>query len=253
MPTGGDGVSLIERTRRVQAPPDWRGRLKVALQEHGILGIARIAWYRFLDYPARRRARASNQTFDRDFNVETNIEVALGRLTNPGPSRAFGRAYQATPPSRIIEFIRTLPINYVDYSFVDLGSGKGRVTLVASRFPFRAVLGVEFGRELHDIATRNIDSYTGPVKTKAQSICADATQFAFPDGNLVVFLNNPFHGDVLERVLQNLGRAASDQRKVYLIYWNSWERDLFFSQEWLRLYRNSDNYCIFQTIPETSE
>jgi predicted RNA methylase len=48
------------------------------------------------------------------------------------------------------------------FSFVDFGSGKGRVLLVASHYPFREVVGVEFSPELQKIAEGNIRSTKAP-------------------------------------------------------------------------------------------
>ncbi len=46
---------------------------------------------------------------------------------------------------------------------------------------------------------------------------ADASTYAFPPGDLVVYLYNPFAAPVLDAVLVNL-RARPERREVVLLY-----------------------------------
>jgi hypothetical protein len=57
-------------------------------------------------------------------------------------------------------------------------------------------------------------------------VAADAAEYAFPRGDLVVFMYNPFRGPVLDGVLTNL-RAAAASRDVVLLYHTPVERDAF--------------------------
>jgi tRNA1(Val) A37 N6-methylase TrmN6 len=47
-----------------------------------------------------------------------------------------------------------LPINLDDYTIVDIGSGKGKLLLLASNYPFRRIIGVEYAPLLHEIAKK---------------------------------------------------------------------------------------------------
>ncbi len=108
-----------------------------------------------------------------------------------------------------------MPIRYEDFTFIDLGAGKGRVLLVASRFPFKRLIGVEFARELVETARRNIERFG----CRAEVVHADAADYRFPSENLVVYLYNPFGPEVLRPVLSYL-REISTGREVYLVYLN---------------------------------
>ena len=65
--------------------------------------------------------------------------------------------------------------------------------LVASELPFMEVLGVEFARELHEIARENIRRYRSASQQckRVQSLHVDATAFELPPSPLVVFMSNP--------------------------------------------------------------
>jgi tRNA A58 N-methylase Trm61 len=104
--------------------------------------------------------------------------------------------------------------------FIDYGSGKGRVVAVAATKPFRRVIGVEFDAVLHEAAQRNIAAARRRLRcTDVVLLHVDATTFAVPDDVSVIFMFNPFRGDVMksvqERIVESLRRAS---RKLTLVY-----------------------------------
>ena len=108
-----------------------------------------------------------------------------------------------------------------DYTFVDLGAGKGRAVLLASEFPFAETIGVELNDQLARVARDNIATWSaagrahGPLKVIEQ----DATEFAWPLTPLVAYIFNPFGPKVLEAVLDNLLRSFREHsRPIYILY-----------------------------------
>ena len=47
---------------------------------------------------------------------------------------------------------RALHLDFQDFNFVDIGSGKGRALLLASDYPFREIIGIELSPELDRVA-----------------------------------------------------------------------------------------------------
>lgn len=157
--------------------------------------------------------------FDRRHGVDTHLDVALSDLRIDSPNKHLGKRYHATPPVSFRRILHRLRIDFADYTFIDMGSGKGRTLLLASDLPFKRVIGVEFGEELHRHAQRNIQLYKAGHGARSVSLHMDATQFVFPDGPLVIYLFNPFHGAVLRQVLANIVQAAStSKRKIFIVY-----------------------------------
>ena len=97
--------------------------------------------------------QAEGWWFDATRHVQTSGWVFLSGLTLAGAGAATGPAgsdYLPVRPAVARQAIARLPIqNHADYAFVDLGSGKGRMLLVAADYPFRAIHGIEFALELH--------------------------------------------------------------------------------------------------------
>ena len=113
-----------------------------------------------------------------------------------------------------------LNIDHRDFTFIDLGSGKGRALMLAAGYPFQQIIGVEFSAALHSIAMRNLEIYSGPrLCSDIRCVCGDAAEFKFPDVPLVVLLSNPFVGDVMRQVVTNIEKSVtSSPRPVYVLY-----------------------------------
>jgi hypothetical protein len=91
---------------------------------------------------------------------------------------------------------------------------------MASRLPFRRLIGVEFSPELTAVGERNVDVWRQrhPHCPDIELLCQDATTYDFPDEPLLVYMYNPFEAAVLRKVLANL-RASMERspRRVLLI------------------------------------
>lgn len=195
--------------------------------------------------PSRQRQRYGDIDFDWEHRVDTTEATVSFRNRLLG---VFHSAYQPTAPEAFHEMIGQLGIDYSDFTFIDLGSGKGRTLLMASEYPFRRVLGVELLPELHNIALDNIARYKGGVGDRVQSICADARSFDFPPDPTILFLFNPFPQTVLEDVLRQLMQSLEKhKRTVYLIYHNPVLELVLANKPDLKLVRRADQYSIFVT------
>jgi predicted RNA methylase len=95
----------------------------------------------------------------------------------------------------------------------------GRVVLLAARRPFRAVIGVEISPALVEIARENLGSARDPrrIVRDVKIVRADASAYALPRGDLVVYMYNPFRGPVLDAVLARL-QAAAGRAEVAVLY-----------------------------------
>jgi SAM-dependent methyltransferase len=147
--------------------------------------------------------------------------------------------------------LRDLPIdNYADYTFLDIGSGKGRVLFIAAEYPFNKVLGVEFGRDLHEQACVNIQHYRHRRQRCAdiRSIQANAAEFNFPDENLVVYLFNPFGPEVMSRMLTNLERSIAQHphHVIVVLLWPE-QSHLVGQTQGIHIYKQTRRYHIYQT------
>jgi SAM-dependent methyltransferase len=179
--------------------------------------------------PERLRQRYGDADYDWDFRVNTTSGAVGWRDRLLGQ---FHSSYQPTEPAAFHEMLNTLQqsgnpgqavLNFRDFTFIDLGSGKGRTLLMASDYPFRRIVGVELLPSLHQVAQQNLRQYKNESQKcfALESICADATTSPFPDDPLVIFLFNPFPESGMRQVFANLERSLqAHPRPVYVLYHN---------------------------------
>lgn len=174
--------------------------------------------------PTRLRQRYGDADYDWDHRVNTTSAAVGWRDRLLG---VFHSPYQPTEPALFHEMLEALQKrtnrSFADFTFLDLGSGKGRTLLMASDYPFRRVVGVELLPALHEIARQNIAQYKGEGQKcfAIEAVCGDASAFPFPAEPQLVYLFNPFPESVLRRVLANLEQSLHDHpRPVYVLYHN---------------------------------
>jgi SAM-dependent methyltransferase len=163
--------------------------------------------------------------FDAEHGTATSGLVSGEVLNSGSRSDLWNAGYHGVSPSgfkQIMEaFAAEIDSEWSRFTFVDLGSGKGRALLLASRLPFRKIIGVEISPELSASATENVRVFSAPWQMcrEIETVCADATAFDFPDGPMVLYLYDPFLAPVLKRCLTSLSQnLEADPREVYIVY-----------------------------------
>lgn len=197
-----------------------------ALRRKGPSGFLRLSLYNLQLLVTGGLARHSyvyDKSFDRQHGVDTAGVAEVDEIEAPAETMAQARRYEATPPECFRFLLRETRIaDPGDYSFVDLGSGKGRVLILAALAGFKDVVGVELGRRLHRTAVGNLKKLAELGRPAGvRCINGDAARFRFPPRPTLCFLNNPFGAEVLGRVLDNIEASlAGDARDFVLIYYH---------------------------------
>ena len=147
-------------------------------------------------------------------------------LSIQSPNVKWGLPYAPWSPELFEKAIGSLPIRTDEYSFVDLGAGKGLLLLLASKYSFKSITGVEYSKTLADAACMNISAHQAQngSTVRIQCICGDAAEFEIPNGPTVIYLFNPFQGKVMDRVIANIENSLRTvPRDLWVIYANPWE------------------------------
>ena len=161
--------------------------------------------------------------FDRRYGTTTSMVISLASLDISIENVQHGVYYEPTPTAVFRYIMRKLPIAHPEFTFCDLGSGLGRTLLLASTYPFRAIVGVEFSETLHRMAEENIRVYRSRRQRcfAIRSVCMDAAVYPIPDEATVFFLYNPFRPPVMRRVVANIRESLDRKpRRVFVVYYN---------------------------------
>jgi len=208
------------------------------------LRLSNSAWFQ----------RLAEGQYDRRFGVRTSGMVPAAELDMPEEQRRFAVEYAPTTGAKFGCLLSQLPLCYQKYVFVDFGCGKGRTLLMASDFPFHAIVGVELSTSLHSAAEENIACYRSRYQqcVDLQAKHANATAFEFPEQPLVLYFFNPFSDEILRQVLDNVTRSLEAcPRDVVIIYYNPEHQDLiadlrFFTRCEVKGW-NEPEWAVFRT------
>ncbi len=190
-----------------------------------------------------------DQWFDRTRNVRTSGEVSLRQAGIDETSARDSEAYQPARPAHIRQALREIPVQDVSsYTYVDLGSGKGRTLFIAAEQPFRKVVGVELTPVLHAEALANVRTFrrTHPA-TPLCPVQGNAVDFPFPPGPIVLYMFNPFGVSTVRQVLHNLSLSLHQAPRhiVVILLWPQWEAEVAAMEE-MKLWRATEEYRIYQ-------
>jgi hypothetical protein len=183
--------------------------------------------------------------FDWDYRVNTTSATLTWHDRLLG---VLNSSYQPTEELLFREMLDSLNIDFRDFTFIDLGSGKGRTLLMASSYPFRCILGIELLLGLHQVAQQNIANYRSDSQLchELRSICIDAREFVFPVESMVLYLFNPLPAQGLDDVLDNLETSLlTNPRRIHLIYHNPEHEQLLTQRAFLRKTGGTHQYSLF--------
>jgi len=176
--------------------------------------------------------------YDALHGVETNGVRQPDELSLLTGNACFAQEYSPTPTRVFRRALSALEVDFKEFVFVDMGSGKGRILLLAAEWPFRRIEGVEFASELHQIATRNVAVFAARYPKSPDIVLRheDAAEYRIPDEPCIFYLYNPFAGPVLAQVLDNIEASFEcNPRPMYFIYANPKERQLIEQKSFIKL------------------
>jgi hypothetical protein len=214
-------------------------------------------WKLLRQYLKNRKQYVSDDRlnqFDLQHGVETAKRVHLSDLEIASPNWIYADGYWPTPSHVFEDALSGLTTNFENLVFIDFGSGKGRVLLMASEFPFRKIIGVEFAAELHAIAEENIERYRSSTQKcrDVTSVCTDFTQFPIPWEPLFVFLYNPSSREITSALACNIAQSLRDHpRELWVLYVTPFY-DVFESGGPLplRKIKSNSKYALYTNLTE---
>jgi 16S rRNA G966 N2-methylase RsmD len=165
--------------------------------------------------------------FDRDGDrldrASTATETPLRDLHTLGDERSQAHDYRPTP-RRLVAWVldcieEKVPGSLENTTFLDIGSGRGRVLFEAARRPFHRVVGIEFAEELHEDAALNLRHWPrAPMRCRdIDLIHGDALETLLPEGDLVVWMFDPFGERLMTRMAARLAEHSRRWRVTLVL------------------------------------
>ena len=144
---------------------------------------------------------------------------SLENLTIQSENRAFGTLCGSSNESTVkhlLDGLVKLDSTILEGTFVDIGSGKGKLIIYAKEYGFSHTIGVEFAKELYDITVKNIKALN--VK-EVEVVHQDAVEYTLPAQTRVIYFLNPFEPTVFKNLLPKfIDQMQHLKEPVYLVY-----------------------------------
>lgn len=243
--------------RNIRSDP--AAKIRRSLKERGVIGTAgwlgATAWTYSVRMSRSAHTWLANHLFDFWNNVDTRGTIDQSDLEFDSANADHSNRYVAVTPGLFRRMVATLAIDHRRFTFVDIGSGKGRAMLLASAWPFRRILGVELSPKLHEIAKHNIDRYRRRtlVCRNLRSLWCDAALFPIPPTDLVLYLYNPFREPVMRQVLDNIRRSWEEHpREIYILYRTPVLNNLLVTSGFLRRVKTNEHFSVYHASARSS-
>jgi hypothetical protein len=203
--------------------------------------------------PGRRRADADHlaphREFDERFGTDTAGKASLNSLDFPVELAREGVGYEPSRLGVVADILSLLPIDPKDFTFVDVGSGKGLIAIRAAAHGFGRVIGLEYSQDLIDIALKNakLVSDQAELGSELDFKKGDAAEFDAPLGPLLLYLYNPFGEAVLNAFLDRIEASAErEPRPVFLAYLNPHWKELIVQRACWRQFATGHDFEVFE-------
>ena len=192
----------------------------------------------------------SPDPFDSRYGTDTALIVSVGALDIASNKVEHSNRYEAVAPEAFHAIMRDLPIAHEEFIFIDIGAGKGRALLLAAKFPFQQIVGVDISERLTQIALNNIRLFSDETQQchEIRVICKDAASYELPLSKTVLYLYNPFDEHVMKTVLTNIERSLNAcPRKIYVAYQQYLHRSLWDRSDYFQLIKKTDTCLLYET------
>jgi SAM-dependent methyltransferase len=170
----------------------------------------------------RTIVQAAERRYDKALGIDTGGVIVGKRLRIAPEGEAYAKGYAGTPPDVAEHLIGVVADRARGFTFIDYGAGKGRVLLIAARYPFGRVVGIELSEPLIRIAEANVAAYrrVHPELCAIELVHTDASTFELPPTPCVLFFYDPFQASLMERIGQRVRDSfLANPRKMFVIYY----------------------------------
>jgi SAM-dependent methyltransferase len=195
--------------------------------------------------------RISGRVLDWYLGIETRGYFEPRQLGNADPD---AQGYTPTSYGRAWKLLRMAQFVPQQDAFLEYGCGLGRVLVLASRYPYAQVIGVESSADLCRRAQRNLEAARARQRCGSVAVVhTDATEFQVPDNATVLYFYNPFRGDTMRKVSRRIAESLQRRpRPIQLLVCNcadflevtdsaNWLMRSYFSQS------GSHSLCVFRS------
>jgi SAM-dependent methyltransferase len=185
---------------------------------------------------------------DRRYGLDTRGRRKIAADTLVRGEHRDGVDFESTPPPSWRKVLRELSLaDPGDFTFVDLGCGKGFVLALAALHGFGRIVGVELDPGLAGRARVNAEVLSARTSSAVDVVEGDASAFELPPEPTVVYMYNPFGPQTMRDVARRVDRSLAERpRPVFVVYVNPLHRHVWDESSTLRLRTGNRHWAVYE-------
>ncbi|MEO7308030.1 MAG: methyltransferase domain-containing protein [Ferruginibacter sp.] len=174
---------------------------------------------------------------EKKYGINTTGADELQKLDKLGIDTTHATIYMPVSFLLIEEILQQLPLAPRNH-FLDIGCGKGRALCIAAHHGFSKVTGLDFSKDLCEIAKANLTLTRQKIPSLEFAVINnDAFYYEIPDSVDCIFMFNPFDDIIMSAVVNNIFESLQNNpRRLYIIYVNPLHKEQFlkagYSEKW---------------------
>ncbi len=163
---------------------------------------------------------------EKKYGLRTTGADELGHLRKKGVDTSHATIYMPAGYDLLENLFAQVNLSVCRH-FIDIGSGKGRVMVVAAHHGARKITGIEFAPRFCAAARTQLAATALVIPGfEYQVINNDAFYVDIPDDADCLFMFNPFDEVIMSAVADNIAEShARNPRKITLLYANPLQRE----------------------------
>lgn len=166
------------------------------------------------------------------FDLYNNVETRK-RVNNDSYDEIFDYmpSYKKSV-SNPLKFIQNSEVKLEEYSFIDIGCGKGKVLLIASKYNFKNLIGYEINEKIFSILNKNINS----LQIKNLMIINESIDVEKIQNKSIVYFYNPFSENMTNSFFEKLS-TNKNLKNLIIIYVNPQYVNILNKYSWKKVYQ----------------
>lgn len=215
----------------------WGGKTELKIENFfkkifKIFKKTKYDYNKYLDefYQIRNIDCQNFEKFDKENNIDTSNPISFsfekqmyqsGILDN---SKKYenSNGFQNAPLPYIDKINNKLEeiVDKSKYSFIDIGSGKGKIIFynLLKKELYKEYVGIEIDKDLFDISNDNLQNTNIEIDKKITFLNEDALSVDLPNADCIYFIFRPFKIDLhREFILKNKNKFMSNKTVIVLL------------------------------------
>ena len=138
--------------------------------------------------------------------------------------------YFPTPYYILSKIFSLIKNELYNSTFIDFGSGAGRVLTFVYYFKPKKIIGIEFSKQLCKISEKNLTAFFQKKYIDWELIQKNAVNYHIPSNANIFFFYDPFEEIIMSKIIKNIKLSLKEnKRPIWIVYISPRAKNLFLN------------------------